>query len=138
MRSCGPRTWASPKARVVIDGAHRPARHPGPSQETRLHLTDLELNQAYTTASAVADKKQEVFDEDLIAILHDEIIPCRNSINMDYLHIYSGTAAIPTATVRVRLKDGVREGARPLETARWMLSARLSHGSRARRNTGRV
>src|SRR5271157_6361826 len=27
------------------------------------------------------------------------------------MHIYSGTSAIPTATVRVRIKDEVREGA---------------------------
>jgi len=30
---------------------------------------------------------------------------------LEYMHIYSGTSAIPTATVRVRVKDEVREGA---------------------------
>jgi 2-isopropylmalate synthase len=74
-------------------------------------LSDLELNQAYDRFLTVADKKQEVFDEDLIAILHDEIHPLPELYHLDYLHIYSGTAAIPTATVRVRLQDGVREGA---------------------------
>jgi 2-isopropylmalate synthase len=74
-------------------------------------LSDLELNQAYDRFLSVADKKQEVFDEDLIAILHDELHPLPELYQLDYLHIYSGTAAIPTATVRVRLPDGVREGA---------------------------
>jgi 2-isopropylmalate synthase len=74
-------------------------------------LTDLELNQAYDRFLAIADKKQEVFDEDLIAILHDEIHPLPELYQLDYLHSYSGTSAIPTATVRLRLKDGVREGA---------------------------
>jgi 2-isopropylmalate synthase len=59
----------------------------------------------------VADKKQEVFDEDLAAIVHDEIRPIPEIYRLDYLHIYSGTSAIPTATVRVRIKDEVREGA---------------------------
>jgi 2-isopropylmalate synthase len=74
-------------------------------------LSDHELNQAYDRFLAVADKKQEVFDEDLVAILHDELHPLPELYQLDYLHIYSGTAAIPTATVRLRLPDGVREGA---------------------------
>ena len=59
----------------------------------------------------MADKKQEVFDEDLIAILHDEIHPVPELYHLEYLHIYSGTSAIPTATVRLRMRDGTREGA---------------------------
>jgi len=74
-------------------------------------LTDHELNQAYDRFLAVADKKQEVFDEDLVAILHDELHPLPEIYQLDYLHVYSGTAAIPTATVRLRVKDVVREGA---------------------------
>ena len=74
-------------------------------------LSDHELNQAYDRFLTVADKKQEVFDEDLVAILHDELHPLPELYQLDYLHIYSGTAAIPTATVRLRLKDEVREGA---------------------------
>jgi 2-isopropylmalate synthase len=74
-------------------------------------LSTHELNQAYDRFLAVADKKQEVFDEDLVAILHDEIHPQPGLYQLDYLHIYSGTSAIPTATVRLRLKDGLHEGA---------------------------
>jgi 2-isopropylmalate synthase len=70
-----------------------------------------ELNQAYGRFLAVADKKQEVFDEDLMAILHDEIHPVVETYQLEYLHIYSGTSAIPTATVRLHMKDGTREGA---------------------------
>lgn len=74
-------------------------------------LSQSELNQAYQRFLLVADKKQEVFDEDLVAILHDEIHPLPEVYQLDYLHIYSGTSAIPTATVRVRVKDAVHEGA---------------------------
>ncbi len=59
----------------------------------------------------MADKKQEVFDEDLMAILHDEIHPVPATYQLEYLHIYSGTSAIPTATVRIRIQDETREGA---------------------------
>jgi 2-isopropylmalate synthase len=74
-------------------------------------LSPEELNQAYQRFLLVADKKQEVFDEDLIAILHDEIHPVPETYQLDYLHIYSGTSAIPTATVRLRIGGELREGA---------------------------
>jgi 2-isopropylmalate synthase len=74
-------------------------------------LSQAELNQAYQRFLLVADKKQEVFDEDLIAIVHDEIHPLPEIYQLEYLQIYSGTAAIPTATVRIRVHDETREGA---------------------------
>ena len=72
-------------------------------------LTPDELNQVYERFLAVADKKTEVFDEDLAAILHDELRPVSDAVHLEYLHIYSGSSAIPTATVRVRMGDQVRE-----------------------------
>ena len=74
-------------------------------------LSADELDQAYQRFLVVADKKQEVFDEDLVAIVHDEIHPAPEVYQLEYLHIYSGTSAIPTATVRVRVRDEVKEGA---------------------------
>ena len=74
-------------------------------------LSTPELNQAYQRFLTVADKKQEVFDEDLIAILHDEIHPVPEIYHLEYLQIYSGTSAIPTATVRLRVNDETRQGA---------------------------
>jgi 2-isopropylmalate synthase len=74
-------------------------------------LSQEELDQTYLRFLAVADKKQEVFDEDLVAILHDEIHPVPETYHLDYLQIYSGTSAIPTATVRLRVGEEVRQSA---------------------------
>jgi 2-isopropylmalate synthase len=74
-------------------------------------LSQEELNQAYQRFLTVADKKQEVFDEDLMAIMHDEIHPLPARYQLEYLHIYSGTSAIPTATVRLKIADKMQEGA---------------------------
>jgi len=74
------------------------------------------LDQTYQRFLAVADKKQEVFDEDLAAIVHDEIHRSRRvpaGVHA-YLQRHVGH---PTATVRVRVKDEVREGA-AIETVR--------------------
>jgi 2-isopropylmalate synthase len=74
-------------------------------------LSEQELDQAYRRFLIVADKKQEVFDEDLMAIMYDEIRLLPATFELQYLHIYSGTSAIPTATVRMRVKDVTQEGA---------------------------
>jgi 2-isopropylmalate synthase len=74
-------------------------------------LSQDELDQTYHRFLTVADKKQEIFDEDLIAILRDEIRPLPATYVLEYLHIYSGTSAIPTATVRIRMGEELREGA---------------------------
>ena len=74
-------------------------------------LSQKELDQTYQRFLAVADKKMEVFDEDLVAIMHDELHEESEACKLEYLHFYSGTAAIPTATVRLRINDAVVEGA---------------------------
>ena len=74
-------------------------------------LSPEELDRSYLRFLAIADKKQEVFDEDLIAMLHDENRVAPETFSLEYLHFYSGTSAIPTATVRLRMGDEVREGA---------------------------
>ena len=67
------------------------------------HLSKEELDQAYQRFLAVADKKQEVYDEDLVAIVHDELRPAEEIFQIEYLHIDSGTTTIPTATVSLRI-----------------------------------
>jgi 2-isopropylmalate synthase len=74
-------------------------------EKLNYRLSNEELNQAYQRFLAVADKKQEVFDEDLIAIVHDELRPAEETYQLEYLQIYSGTSAIPTATVRLRIRQ---------------------------------
>ncbi len=99
------------ESRVVLTA--RTGRHGLRDRLNKLgyELSKEELDQAYARFLLVADKKQEVFDEDLAAILHEELQPVPDAFLLDYLQIYSGTSAIPTATVRLRAKDEVRQGA---------------------------
>jgi 2-isopropylmalate synthase len=64
-------------------------------------LSQDELDAVYQRFLLVADKKQEVFDEDLSALLHGEMKDEPPAYRLDYMHIYSGSSAIPTATVRI-------------------------------------
>ena len=99
------------ESRVVLTA--RTGRHGLRDRLERLGyaLTQDELDQTYQRFLAIADKKLEVFDEDLIAIIHDEIHPVPEMYQLEYLHIYSGTSAIPTATVKLRVKGEERQGA---------------------------
>jgi 2-isopropylmalate synthase len=100
-------------------------------------LAAEELNQVYERFLIVADKKTEVYDEDLAAIVHDQIHPVPDTIQLEYLHIYSGTSAIPTATVRVRVGGKAREfaatGDGPVDAVYKAISAATGTSARLRR-----
>ena len=61
-----------------------------------------EMDQIYQRFLKVADKKQEVFDDDLVAIVRDEIHPTHNIYHLDCWHTNTGKGVIPSATVRLR------------------------------------
>jgi 2-isopropylmalate synthase len=68
-------------------------------------LADEDLNKAYERFIAIADKKKEVFDEDLIAIVSDELTDIPEKYRLDYLHTVSGTSTVPTSTVRLKIDE---------------------------------
>jgi 2-isopropylmalate synthase len=68
-------------------------------------LAGSELDKAFKTFKDLADRKKEVFDEDLIAIVTDEATQADAVYQLEYLHVISGTSVIPSATVKLK-KDG--------------------------------
>ncbi len=68
-----------------------------------------ELENVYQRFLSVADKKKEVYDDDLRVLMGDELSRPQDAIELDYLHVNSGTASIPTATVRIRSKENTYE-----------------------------
>jgi len=67
-------------------------------------LTKDEVEQAYQRFLEIADKKKEVFDEDVAAIISAEIRVIEQVYVLDYLHVASGTGTLPTASVKLRVK----------------------------------
>jgi 2-isopropylmalate synthase len=65
-------------------------------------LDDAELGKAFRKFKDLADKKKEIFDEDLISIVKDEMAQVPETYALDYLHVISGTGIIPSATVRLK------------------------------------
>ena len=71
-------------------------------EELGYKLTKEELEEVYERFLSLADKKKEVFDEDLMAIVGDEIRDEEGGkYTLEYLHTVSGTGTVPSATVRI-------------------------------------
>ena len=101
----------APQSNVVLTA--RTGRHGVRHRlkELGYDLEPEEIELVYERFLSVADKKREVFDEDLIAIIHDEIHPVPSTYVLEYLHTSSGTGTIPTATVRLRTGDEIKQDA---------------------------
>jgi 2-isopropylmalate synthase len=65
-------------------------------------LTDDERDQAYARFLEVADKKKEVFDEDLAAIVADQLPASPEEFQLDYMTVVTSLEGVPTATLRLR------------------------------------
>jgi 2-isopropylmalate synthase len=74
-------------------------------------LNDEALAQLYEAFITLADKKKEVYDEDLAALIEEAIEDVPETYRLDYLNITSGNRTVPTATVRLIKGDTVLEDA---------------------------
>ncbi|BAF58712.1 MAG: 2-isopropylmalate synthase [Pelotomaculum sp.] len=74
-------------------------------EEMGYNLSDEELNSAFERFKKLADKKMEITDEDLEAIIEEEMRLVPHTYTLEYLHISSGTTVVPTATVGLK-RDG--------------------------------
>jgi 2-isopropylmalate synthase len=72
-------------------------------------LNKDEVEQAYNRFLQVADKKKEVFDEDLVAIIDDEVRVVEHTFELEYMRVLIETGVSPKAIVKIRSKDGVKE-----------------------------
>ena len=68
-------------------------------------LSDADLNKAFERFKRLADQKKEVFDEDLEAIVSDEVQQIQEVYVLKNLNAQSGTGMTPTATVEMAV-DG--------------------------------
>jgi 2-isopropylmalate synthase len=69
--------------------------------EMGYECSPAQFNHIYQRFLEVADKKKEVYDEDLETIVADELRAAPELYHLTYLHVVSGGTTIPTATVRL-------------------------------------
>jgi 2-isopropylmalate synthase len=72
-------------------------------QSLGYELSETHLNQAFQRFKEVADKKKQVFDEDLEAIIADEILRIPDFYKLVNLNVVSGSTTVPTSTVQIEI-----------------------------------
>ncbi|MFZ5648856.1 MAG: 2-isopropylmalate synthase [Bacillota bacterium] len=75
-------------------------------EELGYNLNPAELNKAFQSFKALADRKKEITDHDLEAIVEEEIRAVDPVYALDYIHISSGSSIVPTATVGLLRGEG--------------------------------
>jgi 2-isopropylmalate synthase len=75
-------------------------------KELGFELSEQELNAAFVRFKELADKKREISDRDLEAIVNDEIRHAPEAFKLDHVQVSCGDRALPTATVTVVMPDG--------------------------------
>jgi len=66
-------------------------------------LNDEQINRVSTRVKDLADVKKDIYDEDLEAIISEEIYRGEDKYNLVYLNVVSGNVAIPTATMEMQV-----------------------------------
>src|SRR6201997_217007 len=82
-------------------------------QHLGYQLSEEEVAQIFVRFKEIGDKKKFVYDDDLGALVDDSISVTQEAWLLDYLNVTSGTATIPTATVRLRRGDETLQDSSP-------------------------
>jgi 2-isopropylmalate synthase len=70
-----------------------------------------DLDKAFVRFKALADKKKDIYDEDLDAIVADEIVRIPERYKLVEMNVSSGSFAAPTATVALEVDGKIRKAA---------------------------
>jgi len=81
-------------------------------QELGYKLNNVEVNRTFEQFKLLADKKKEIFDEDIEAIVEDQISLIPEVFKLEYINVTTGNKVVPTATV------GLRKLIAPAKTAK--------------------
>jgi 2-isopropylmalate synthase len=102
-----PESVGVPQSRLVL-GKHS-GRHAFKKrlEELGVTLSEEALNKAFIRFKSVADKKKEVFDDDLLAIVEEEVLAPGETYSLDHLQFTSGTNLVPTATIRLKRENEI-------------------------------
>ena len=104
-----PESVGVPKSQLVL-GKHS-GRHAFKKrlQELGVELSEEDLNKAFGRFKDLCDRKKEIFDEDLLALVEDELLATSEGYSLEHLQFTSGTNIVPMATVRLKLQEELRQ-----------------------------
>ena len=96
-----------PKTKIVL-GRHS-GRHGLKARLKALgySVSEEELKKLYQLFIKLADKKKEIFDDDLRVLMGDEIYREKSYVHLEQMQVNLGTNSIPTATVSLKINDRI-------------------------------
>ena len=69
-------------------------------------VTDEQLPAVYEQFKELADKKREVTDRDLMALMSGHVSAIEQTYSLEHVQVTCGTREVPTATVTIKAADG--------------------------------
>lgn len=90
-------------------------------EELGISLSEDELHDAFARFKEVADRKKEITNDDLVALVRDRVTQVPERFSLEYVHVMCGTGIPATAAVKLSI-DGKQftvssTGAGPVEAA---------------------
>jgi 2-isopropylmalate synthase len=70
-------------------------------------LSPEDMQKVFDRFKELADKKKEVVNEDIEALIADEILMIPDTYKLVYLSVISGNMAVPTATVKIEINGEI-------------------------------
>ncbi|WP_134684680.1 2-isopropylmalate synthase [Brevibacillus migulae] len=95
------------KSNLLVLGKHS-GRHAFKDKLTELgyHLDQEEIDKAFVAFKELCDKKKEISDEDILALVDAKIIGVQETYQLDSVQLSYGNQSVPTASVRLLRADG--------------------------------
>ena len=106
-----PKSVGRERSRIVLgrhSGVHGVQKRIG---ELGVKLSKAEFEQIYERFVKIADKKREVYDEDLLAIIDEGAAQRAMRHSLEFIQVLTGNTLMPTATVRIRMQDEITQAA---------------------------
>lgn len=101
-----PELVGRPRSELVLGRHSGKAGFKSRVKELGYELTDEQIAKVYEDFLLVADKKKEVYDEDLHAIMADGVGIQQKGYFLQYLSCLSGKEVVPTASVVIEYRNG--------------------------------
>jgi len=70
-------------------------------EQYSISLSPEQFNECFEKFTAVADKKKEIYDEDIFNIVSSVLGGFEKGYKLDYFHSYTGNTLVPSGTVRL-------------------------------------
>lgn len=95
------------KSNLLVLGKHS-GRHAFKDKLTELgyHLDQEEIDTAFAAFKELCDKKKEISDEDILALVDAKIVGVPETYHLDSVQLSYGNQSLPTASVRLLRVDG--------------------------------